>query len=373
MTFRRFDPLDSARASMMLLGIFVHTALILPLFYRNETAADKFGLSVIYQVIHIFRMPTFFFLAGIFASALLVKAGYFGFLTSRFKRIVSVVFTAEVIIALVLLPQGCTACQVIGPTGYLDNGWLHLWFLFYLALISHFFLLVTYIWEKVNQANYRKILSAIAKRMTFAPWQVFLLALFTLVIPNYIGSDGALKMTFALIPNLSLLLVFSLFYVVGWISFFNMDQVLRSMNKYAWFNISIGIAAGLTASYLYVTSNGFWEQLVYSQGMWFITIGLVGLFIRHAPKRNKFFGYFTDASYWIYLWHPIFILLFAYLGVLIGLNIWLSFVITSLLSLFVVSASYTFLVQDTKVDKWLSGRRRRELSKEELLAEKNKR
>ncbi len=358
---------------MMLLGVFVHTALVLPLFYKSETETDKFALALIYQVIHIFRMPTFFFLAGVFASALLVKAGYFGFLTSRFKRIVSVVFTAEAIIALVILPQGCAACQVIGPTGYLENGWLHLWFLFYLALISHFFLLVTYVWEKVNQANYKKLLSAIAKRMTFAPWQVFFLALFTLAIPNYIGPDGALRMTFALIPNLSLLLVFSLFYVVGWIAFFNMDQVLKSLGKYAWLNTSIGILAGLSASYLYRTGNGLWEQLVYSQGMWFVTIGLVGLFIKYAPKRNRFFGYFTDASYWIYLWHPIFILLFAYLGVLIGLNIWVSFVLTSLLSLFVVSASYTYLVQDTKVDKWLSGRRRRELSKEDLLAEKKKR
>jgi len=373
LTFRRFDPLDSARATMMLLGVFVHTALVLPLFYKSETETDKFALALIYQVIHIFRMPTFFFLAGVFASALLVKAGYFGFLTSRFKRIVSVVFTAEAIIALVILPQGCAACQVIGPTGYLENGWLHLWFLFYLALISHFFLLVTYVWEKVNQANYKKLLSAIAKRMTFAPWQVFFLALFTLAIPNYIGPDGALRMTFALIPNLSLLLVFSLFYVVGWIAFFNMDQVLKSLGKYAWLNTSIGILAGLSASYLYRTGNGLWEQLVYSQGMWFVTIGLVGLFIKYAPKRNRFFGYFTDASYWIYLWHPIFILLFAYLGVLIGLNIWVSFVLTSLLSLFVVSASYTYLVQDTKVDKWLSGRRRRELSKEDLLAEKKKR
>jgi len=358
---------------MMLLGVFVHTALILPLFYKNESQQDKFGLGLIYQVIHIFRMPTFFFLAGIFASALLVKAGYFGFLTSRFKRIVSVVFTAEAIIALVLLPQGCGACQVIGPTGYLENGWLHLWFLFYLALISHFFLLITYLWEKLNKTNYRSTLTGLSKRMTFAPWQVCVLALITMLIPNYIGPDGALRMTFALIPNLSLLLVFSVFYVVGWIAFFNMDAVLKSLSRYALVNTFLGVAAGVSASYLYWNANGFWEQLVYSQGMWFVTIGLVGLFIRFAPRRNKFFGYFTDASYWIYLWHPIFILLFAYLGVLVGLNIWLSFVITSLLSLFVVSASYTYLVQDTKVDKWLSGRRRRELSKEELLAEKKKR
>ena len=121
-----------------------------------------------------------------------------------------------------------------------------------------------------------------------------------------------------------------------------------------------------SAVYSYSIDNQLAEQFSYTLAMWSLTFGITGLFIKYFPKRTRVLGYFTDASYWVYLWHPIFILLFAWVGVKVGFPLWLSFVTTSLLSLTVVSLSYTYLVQGTKVDMWLSGRRRRELP----LAEK---
>ena len=363
---RRFDPLDSARASMMLLGVFVHTALILPLFYKSLSQPDSSALWGIYQVIHVFRMPVFFFLAGIFAAALFTKSGFYGFLVSRWKRIVSVVLTAGVIIAAVLLPSGCTACSVTGKTGYLENGWLHLWFLFYLALISHFWLLVTFIWQKFSKENYKNAMNYVSSKIRFGAITLISLTLLTFAVPNYIGNDGALKMTFALIPDVSLLLVFSLFYLVGWLVFFNIDQAMLQLAKMSWLLLGVGVVSGAAAVYFFSVSNQLAEQLSYTLAMWSLTFGITGLFIKFFPKRTKVFGYFTDASYWVYLWHPIFILLFAWSGVKVGLPLWLSFVTTSVLSLTVVSLSYTYLVQGTKVDMWLSGRRRRELP----LAEK---
>ena len=361
---RRFDPLDSARSSMMVLGVFVHTALILPFFYTARTYTDGLALAGIYQVIHIFRMPTFYFLAGIFGSALLLKSGYYGFLISRFKRIVSVVLLAGLIIAAVLLPTGCSACSAVGSTSYLDNGWLHLWFLFYLALIAHFVLLVHWGLTKAFGEKYQSALVYLAKRVTFSPLTLLLLSALSLLIPGYIGRDGALKMTFALIPDLSLLSLFTLFYVIGWISFYDIDQVFLNLKKYAWLNLALGSAFGITVGLLSVAEVSFsFHNFLYTAGMWFITIGLVGIFVKYFPKRTKFFGFLTDASYWVYLWHLIFVLLFAYVFKVLGFSLWASFFATSLLSLFVTAYMYEWFVKDTLTDKWLSGRRRRELAK----------
>lgn len=338
----------------MLLGVFVHTAIVLPLFYKDLNVFDQNLLNVFYQTIHIFRMPTFFFLAGIFASALLVKSGYLGFLTSRFKRVVSVLILAEGIIAATLLPQGCNACSVIGSTSYLDNGWLHLWFLFYLALISHAWLLVTFCWQKLNNDSYQTFTATLGKFNWFNPITFALLGSLTFLIPNYLGKDRSLKMTFALMPDLSLLTVFGLFYLVGWLAFFNIHSFQQKLANNVWWNLGLGAIAGIGS--LYVMHGYF-----YTLSMWWLTVGIVGIFVRYAPIQNRFFEYFTRASYWIYLWHPIFVLVFAYVFVLLGLPLWFNFLMTSLLSLFIVSVSYTWLVKDSIVDKWLSGRRRREL------------
>jgi hypothetical protein len=43
-----------------------------------------------------------------------------------------------------------------------------------------------------------------------------------------------------------------------------------------------------------------------------------------------------------------------------------SFALTSLLALGITAYMYEWLIKDTLTDKWLSGRRRRELSKQEI-------
>ena len=349
---------------MMVLGVFVHTALILPLFYPNRSYGDGLAIAGIYQIIHIFRMPTFFFLAGIFGSALLLKSSYIGFIISRFKRIVSVVFVAGAIIAAVLLPNGCQACSAVGSSSYMDNGWLHLWFLFYLAIISHVVLLIHWLFSRLSEDGYKRALGYLASKITFNPLWLVLLSGLTLLIPGYLGNDGALKMTFALIPNPSLLAVFTLFYVVGWICFYDIDQVLINLKKWSWLNLVIGGLAGGSLGLLSVFNVSFsLHAFTYTCGMWFITVGLVGIFIRYLPKRTRFFGFFIDASYWVYLWHVIFVLLFAYLFSLAGFTLWISLTLTSLLALLITAYSYEWFVKDTLVDKWLSGRRRRELAK----------
>ncbi len=107
---------------MMLLGVLAHVILIAP-YFLVVNSGDRAVLDWLFWGIHVFRMPTFFLLSGFFSVALVAKSGYRGFLISRFKRVVSVLIAAELIIAAVLLNVPCSACSVAGAYGYLNYGW----------------------------------------------------------------------------------------------------------------------------------------------------------------------------------------------------------------------------------------------------------
>ena len=68
----RFHALDAARAYALLLGVVLHSAVPflanveVPL-WRDEPHA---GPAVIYYVTHMFRMPAFFLMAGLFVRVL---------------------------------------------------------------------------------------------------------------------------------------------------------------------------------------------------------------------------------------------------------------------------------------------------------------
>ena len=88
----RIHSLDALRAVMMLLGLVLHTALsYVPELssgewpYQDRQASDGFGWLV--SLIHTFRMPAFFAVAGFFAAFLVERRGTGAFLRHRLSRI----------------------------------------------------------------------------------------------------------------------------------------------------------------------------------------------------------------------------------------------------------------------------------------------
>src|SRR6185295_12452682 len=87
----RLHALDALRGFALICGVILHAAMsylpgfnVWPLLDRSPSAT----LAVTFFVIHMFRMTTFFVIAGFFARLLLERRGVRAFVRNRATRIV---------------------------------------------------------------------------------------------------------------------------------------------------------------------------------------------------------------------------------------------------------------------------------------------
>ena len=141
----RYHALDALRATMMLLGIYLHVVV-------GYTGDGKWpyidphpahGINITLGVIHCFRMPVFYVMAGFFGALLWDRRGFAAFVSNRAKRVLapfvlfwSLMFPA---LAAVLVSHERGAGQIIP---FFTSGAvlkrlhpMHLWFLEYLLLL----------------------------------------------------------------------------------------------------------------------------------------------------------------------------------------------------------------------------------------------
>src|SRR5688572_10278032 len=88
----RYHSLDALRASMMRLGLVLHSAVSYVVFplgpawpYKDPNTSTLFDILVF--VIHLFRMPVFFVAAGFFGALLMERGGPGAFFANRVKRV----------------------------------------------------------------------------------------------------------------------------------------------------------------------------------------------------------------------------------------------------------------------------------------------
>ena len=87
----RLHALDAARGFVLLLGIVFHATLSflpapVPIWIVMDNSRSL-ALAATFHVLHIFRMSTFFLLAGFFAHLSFHRKGLRGFVGDRLKRI----------------------------------------------------------------------------------------------------------------------------------------------------------------------------------------------------------------------------------------------------------------------------------------------
>lgn len=90
-TPERLHALDAVRGFALLLGIVFHSTMsFLNAPQHAWLIVDKdpsTTLSVVFYVLHMFRMATFFFIAGFFAHLLFHRRGQRAFVRDRLRRI----------------------------------------------------------------------------------------------------------------------------------------------------------------------------------------------------------------------------------------------------------------------------------------------
>jgi fucose 4-O-acetylase-like acetyltransferase len=328
----------------MLLGLVVHAELVIEL-----TRGDQ-SLRPLYDGIHVFRMPTFFILGGYFAASLMSRAGSRGFMLSRAKRLFAPLLAAELVIASVLIPRGCSVCAGLGSGQWSQVGWLHLWFLAYLSVISIGFWVASNLWRR---AGLDGKLAALRRPGLLAIWFVGAFAL-TTVVPSYLAVDGTLRMSLAIVPDASLLALFSIFFAFGSALWAGGAGAIGLVKSCGLPMLTVGIWAYLASK----DAPAPLAALDYTVAMWALPLGILGVALMVIRASNRALAYLSDSAYWVYLFHPAFLVALAAWMRPLQLPAILEFAVLLVATAGLSLASYHVVARHTIIGRFLSGRRR---------------
>lgn len=385
----RLDYLDAVRSFALLLGIVFHIALAyMPVFIgwavMDISTSDFVPAFVL--VSHSFRMALFFLVAGYFSHMTLHKKGMKSFVQSRLFRI-----GLPLLIGWFLLKPLLNSGWIIGAESMrgdvnivnglmaglaslaeLPHGFLvgtHLWFLYYLLLISASVVVLRTLLCVNDTAN--DYVSSwgdrIINRLSHSPWMLFVIAIPTatgLWFMQHWGLDTPDK---SLVPHIPILMVYGGFFVCGWLLNRHASLIV-SFAKISGAKIALCLLSITVSIYLSrFEGNVYHPQYTwfkagfifsYAIMMWSLISLSIGLCKKWFYRPRAWVQYLADASYWLYLVHlPIVIYLqvaFAELPFHWTLKLSSIFVITIGISLLI----YDLVVRSTFIGATLNGKRK---------------
>jgi len=386
----RLHALDALRGGALLLGIVLHAAmsfvLASPRFWIIQDTHPSLILSLLSFTIHVFRMTTFFLMAGFFARMSFHRRGSWGFIKDRLQRIAvplvigwPLVFTP---IALFVFwasnfPNGGPIQGTSGWLPPLPNFRLtHLWFLYVLLELYVVMLLLhgAVVWLDVS-GYWRAALDRVFAGIMRHP-----LAPLVLAIPigiafgldqRWINVMGVRTPDQSLITNAQAWIGFGTAFGVGWLLHRQVD-LLRLLER-RWLPhllIALGLilisfvlsgvilsAPGAPKLPLGATTLRLVSAILYAPAIWISTFAVIGLALRFMSGFSATWRYLADASYWLYLIHMPIVMA---LQVVLSQRDWpglLKFAIILIVAIPAMLASYHLLVRFTFIGAVLNGRR----------------
>ena len=373
---QRYHSLDALRASMMLLGIVLHSAVSYAVFPMGEAWPFKdpktntlFDLMVF--VIHLFRMPVFFVAAGFFAAMLMQRDGRRAFAVNRTKRVLlPLVLFWPIVLPAVLagfLYANMRAGTTLDVTAaealpFLNRPLLaHLWFLWDLTIFYAAATLLMPLASWVPQRWIGRIDSAFGAVATTLTGALAMAVVTALTLLPMRGP--ALETSSALLPPIRILVAYGVFFTFGWLLFRRRD-IIESFST-RW-KISLLLGAAGAVGYLMVTVGGRVADpsLAHAAGcavagltIWMLIYGIVGAFVRLLDRPSPIVRYLSDASYWMYIVHLPFTLVVPGLLAAAPLPAMVKFAITVTVTTAATLVSYHYLVRATVIGELLNGRR----------------
>ena len=385
----RLDYMDAARAFALLLGIVFHASLsFLPTFigWAVQDVSTSPIVSHFVTVSHAFRLETFFLIAGFFGQRTLRRDGTRSFALNRAVRLL-IPFTAGwfLLHPLIIATWEMGAASLSGSYSiragllkglhtfrYLPKGIFtqtHLWFLYYLAMISALFIGMRALLNV--SGKFSLIATSSADRFTAwavrSPLGLFACALPTAGVLWYMSMWIVDTPDQTLVPNLPVIAIYSIFFSFGWL----LARQAKLLSELASFTTTRVAAAVVSSSItLYLTrfqmdpGNPAAKpahvafSLSYAMMMWFlISSVLAGCRLAFSTPR-PWVRYIADASYWLYIIH---LLIVIWLQVAIAdqpLHWTIKLPVIVLVTLGIGLVSYDLFVRSTWVGVILNGRRR---------------
>ena len=379
---KRYHALDSLRASMMLLGIWLHTVVGYsldggwPYKDAHPTAVYNWTLALI----HTFRMPVFFVMAGFF-GALLWERGRLRFARNRVVRIVApfaLFWTCMFPVVLWMAaysknwghPDGASrATRYITSGAFLERLHpMHLWFLEYLLILYALGFAVVALLEAAARRPwlagrfaaghrfYRVLLSSSWRPLTFAVPSAAALMLMR---------GAFLEDPPGFVPVPRIVVAYTIPFFFGWLLYRHRD-LLETFRQHAWSQCVLAVAVlGAWMIFVAPVQNRpeYWiwvKPLRAAAGaliLWVLTFGLTGVFLKCCSRERAAARYLADASYWMYLVHMPVVMLFQMTMARVGWPAAVKVPMVAALSFVALVVSYDLLVRDSWVGALLNGRR----------------
>jgi fucose 4-O-acetylase-like acetyltransferase len=370
----RIHSLDSLRAIMMMLGLVFHSALTYGVSDLGEgwpikdPGATNLSNDLLKHLISRFRMPLFFLVAGFFGALLFYDRTPIKMLKNRIQRLLLPLIVFFILLwPVIIFSFSYTQLTFSGShdafRGAMDqfsdldivklDKTYHLWFLYYLTLITTASFLLALVFKKLP--NISKLISKSFNWVIQKPVvRVLVFTGLTSLVYLIMGTTSTSGMS--LIPSLGTFIFFFYFYGIGWI-LFKSKRLLDHIMRLDWACVSLGVA--LTLFYLFnlATLKDGYIILLKSLTVWLFIFGITGLFIRYGSNHSSKMRYVSDAAYWVYLIHfplTIFIpsLLFKW-----NVPATIKFLTVLLVTTFICFITYHYFVRTTFIGKFLNGKK----------------
>lgn len=401
----RLHALDAVRGFALLLGILLHASLsfILPVPALDVSQSATLGMMT--YVIHIFRMPVFYLLAGFFAHMAFHKKGARGFVADRAMRIgvpllagwvLLVPLTIAITIWGLARTFGAEALESAAPPEFVFP-FAHLWFLYYLCIFYVLALVARGTFDAVIDRSSRlrggidRIVRGVIGSYSAPIALAAPLALYLYFNETWIFTGGIPAPDTGLTPKLPAMIAYGTAFAFGWLLHRQVD-LLREWER-RW-PVHLAAASVLTFACLWVTSQvqfdaaslipgpqlfvvpgPAWMRLAYTAAytaaIWFWTFGLIGAALRFFTRASAVRRYVADSSYWLYLVH---LPLVFFLEVVLAQVPWhwsVKYPLILAIAFAVLFASYHYLVRSTFIGKLLNGRKYARVPLKELFREES--
>jgi peptidoglycan/LPS O-acetylase OafA/YrhL len=389
-TQERLHALDAVRGLALLLGIVLHaTVSFIPSptrFWIIRDTHPSMTLTLLFFAIHIFRMTTFFVMAGFFAHMSFHRRGTTGFIKDRLQRIALPLLLGWPIIfsVIVVVVTWASGFPNGGPVPGSASRWppvlpqfplTHLWFLYVLLEFYAATLLLRagIAWTDPSgrfRAGADRLIAAVMQSRLAPAILAVPIGISLSLDPTWVGWMGIRTPDQSLLTNSQALIGFGTAFGFGWLLHRQID--LLKILETRWLSNLVVALCLIAASFvltllLYapvalpigVKTIRLVSAILYAPAIWVTTFASIGLALRFLSGFSPTLRYLADASYWLYLIHlPIIMTLQVAVS---GLD-WpwpLKFAAILGIALPPMLASYHLLVRDTFIGTVLNGRRQR--------------
>ena len=386
---QRFHSLDALRAGALLLGIALHATMsFLPGFrdtgWPISDVSESASMGVLFYVVHIFRMATFFLVAGFFARLLFQRLGAGGFIRNRLRRIaLPLVAFFPVIMPLCILPIVWAARQAAaagaggaaGPHAGFPKGfsWGHFWFL-YLLLVLYTLVLIgrAAVVAADRRGSLRSFVDrALNKALEFRVAPLLLaapLAALLYATPWWLQWSGIPTPLVGFVPSLPAVACFGAAVVFGWCLHRQQSLFELLRRDCVLYLLVAAVASAVALSMVGVKMKALTViamspeiraayAFAYVLAMWCWCLGLTGAAVAWLSAPSARWRYLSDASYWMYLIH---------VPIVWGLQAWMlrwplhwliKYALILIIAGVLLLSSYHYLVRSTFIGKFLNGRK----------------